>query len=210
MFPWHSWLHVLVGMVVVVNPLLAVSAFATLTRGEDSGQRRTTANRAGLTVLVVLSIAVLGGDSVLRLLGIDVPSFRLGGGILILLMAIDMLHARMSGARHTDAEASVDQAREQLGVVPLGIPLLAGPGAISTVMIYAHGHVGLTDRLLLLAGVGVVAILVWLALRLGEPLVRLLGTTGLNIATRVMGLLLAAIAVEFMALGLKGLFPGLG
>jgi multiple antibiotic resistance protein len=208
-FDWHAWLHMLVGLVVIVNPLLAVSAFSALARDESPPQRRATAHRAALTVGLVLSASALGGQALLRLFGISLPAFQAGGGILILLMAIAMLHAQMSGARHTDEEADEAQARDQVGVVPLGIPLLAGPGAMSTVIIYAHGGVGWLHLGVLVAEIWLVAGLVWLALHLGETVDRALGTTGLNIATRIMGLLLAAIAVGFVSQGLKALLPGL-
>lgn len=209
MAEWHNWIHSLVGLTVIVNPLLAVPAFAALTGGEDGAQRRATAYHAALTVAVVLSVAAVGGQALLKLFGISLPAFQVGGGILILLMAIAMLHARMSGARHTDEEANEAQEKEQVGVVPLGIPLLAGPGAISTVIIYAHSSSDWKQTGVLVLEVCLVATLVWLALRLGDRVAALLGTTGINIATRIMGLLLAAIAVEFIAHGLTSLLPGL-
>ncbi|MCP5315636.1 MAG: NAAT family transporter [Chromatiaceae bacterium] len=210
MVDWMDGLHTLVGLIVIVNPLLAVSAFAALAGGEDPLQRRATAHRAALTVAAVLSASALGGETLLRLFGIGLPAFKVGGGVLILLMAIAMLHARMSGARHTDEEADEAHEKEQVGVVPLGIPLLAGPGAISTVIIYAHAGTGWAGTGLLVLEVWLVAGLVWLALRVGDRVAVVLGTTGMNIATRIMGLLLAAIAVEFITHGLKVLLPGLG
>jgi multiple antibiotic resistance protein len=209
MLDWHNGLHMLIGLVVIVNPLLAVTAYAALTDGEDLLQRRATAQRAALTVALVLSASALGGESLLKLFDISLPAFKVGGGILILLMAIAMLHARQSGARHTEQEADEAQGKAQVGVVPLGIPLLAGPGAISTVIIYSHSGLGWMHQALLLAEIWFIGGLVWLALHLGEDLTRVLGTTGLNIASRVMGLLLAAIAVGFVTDGLKVLLPGL-
>ncbi len=205
----HSWMNTLIGLIVIVNPLLAISAFSALTGGENVEQRRATALRAALTVGIVLGLSVFVGEGLLALFGISVSAFKVGGGILILLMAIAMLHARASGARHTDEEAREAQAKEQVGVVPLGIPLLAGPGAISTVIIYSHSAPSWSGKLMLAGEVVLVAALVWLSLRLGDRLATLLGTTGLNIATRIMGLLLAAIAIEFVTGGLKDLLPGL-
>ena len=209
MIDWHNWLHMLVGLVVIVNPLLAISAFAALSGAENPVQRRSTAQRAALTVALVLTLAALGGQTLLRLFDISVPSFQVGGGILILLMAIAMMHARSSDARHTREEAVEAQDKEEVGVVPLGIPLLAGPGAISTVIIYTQSTTGWLHNAVLVTEIWLVAGLVWLALLLGEELTRLLGQTGINIATRVMGLLLAAIAVGFVTQGLKALLPGL-
>ena len=206
---WHAWLHSLIGLLVIVNPLLAVPAFTVLTGGEDSAERKATANQAALTVAIVLTLSVLGGQAVLRFFGIGIPAFQVGGGVLILLMAIAMLHARMSGARHTDEEAAEAQAKEQVGVVPLGIPLLAGPGSISTAIIYANNGGVWPDLLVLVLEVWLVSALVWLSLRLGNRVAQILGTTGINIATRIMGLILAAIAVGFITNGLKQLLPGL-
>ena len=209
MLEWHDWARSLIGLIVIVNPLLAVPAFAALTGDEDRAQRHATANRAALTVAAVLTLSALGGQALLRVFGISLPAFQVGGGVLILLMAIAMLHARMSAVRHTDEEAEEAQGKDQVGVVPLGIPLLAGPGAISTVIIYAHAGGHWQDTLVLVLEVWLVATLVWLALRLGDRVAAVLGTTGMNIATRIMGLLLAAIAVEFITHGLKTLLPGL-
>lgn len=205
----HSWLHMLIGLVVIVNPLLAIPVFTSLTGSENPSQRRSTANQTALTVAIVLVIAALTGQALLHLFGISVEAFKVGGGILILLMAISMLHAKMSGARHTEEEADEAQGKEQVGVVPLGIPLLAGPGSISTVIIYAHDGGGWAHTGILVAEILLVATLVWLALRLGVGVAKVLGNTGMNIATRVMGLLLAAIAVGFITNGLKVLLPGL-
>lgn len=210
MTDWHEWLRTLIGLTVIVNPLLAIPAFTVFAGKEDAGQRRITAYHAALTVAAVLTLSVVGGQAVLHLFGISLPAFKVGGGVLILLMAIAMLHARMSGARHTDEEAVEAHDKEQVGVVPLGIPLLAGPGAISTAIIYAHNGSGWQDTFILLLEVWLVSCLVWLSLRLGDRVANVLGKTGINIATRIMGLLLAAIAVEFVTGGLKQLLPGLG
>lgn len=206
---WYDWLNMFIGLVVIVNPLLAVSAFTTLSGHENLARRRVTARMAALTVAVVLSISALAGELVLGFFGIGLPEFQVGGGILILLMALSMLNARAGPTRHTEEEASEAHERDQVGVVPLGIPLLAGPGAISTAIIYAHKSRGWLDIVVLLGEIWLVATLVWLALRLSDGMMRRLGVTGLNIATRIMGLLLAAIAVSIITQGLKVLLPGL-
>jgi multiple antibiotic resistance protein len=209
MIDWHTWLHSLIGLIVIVNPLLAIPAFTTMTQGEDPMQRRATAHRTALTVAAVLSLSALGGEYVLRFFSIDIPAFQVGGGILILLMAIAMLHAKMGGTRHTAEEADEAQDKSQVGVVPLGIPLLAGPGSISTVIIYAHAQHGVLGTGTLVVEVWMVAGLVWLSLALGDRLAHVLSKTGINVATRIMGLLLAAIAVQFITQGLQHLLPGL-
>ena len=206
---WYAWLNMLVGLIVIVNPLLGVSSITTLASDETSEQRRATARMAALTVGVVMSISAIAGEAVLALFGIGIPEFHVGGGILLLLIAVSMLNARMSGVRHTAAESEEAQMREQVGVVPIGIPLLAGPGAISTAILYAHKGKEWLDMIVLLGEIWLVAALVWVALLLGDRLMTILGQTGMNIASRIMGLLLAAIAVGFVTQGLKVLLPGL-
>ena len=206
---WYAWLNMLVGLIVIINPLLGVSSITTLASDETSEQRRATARMAALTVGVVMSISAIAGEAVLALFGIGIPEFHVGGGILLLLIAVSMLNARMSGVRHTAAESEEAQMREQVGVVPIGIPLLAGPGAISTAILYAHKGKEWLDMVVLLGEIWLVAALVWVALLMGDRLMTILGQTGMNIASRIMGLLLAAIAVGFVTQGLKVLLPGL-
>jgi multiple antibiotic resistance protein len=206
----YAWLNTLVGLIVIVNPLLGVSMIASLTEGETRLQRRATARAAALTVAVVLSLSAVAGEAVLSFFGIGIPQFQVGGGILILLMAVSMLHARMGDVRQTDEETSEAQDRANVGVVPLGLPLLAGPGAISTAILYAHKQPGWLGTAIVVGEIWVVAALVWVALLSGDLLVKILGKTGLNIATRIMGLILAAIAVGFVTQGVKTLLPGLG
>ena len=164
---------------------------------------------AALPVAAVLSISALAGQAVLALFGIGIPEFHVGGGILLLLIAVSMLNAQVGGTRHTAEEADEAQSRAQVGVVPIGVPLLAGPGAISTAIIYAHKARGWEDMVVLVGEIWLVAGLVWIALLAGERVMKLLGRTGLNIASRIMGLLLAAISVGFVTQGLKVLLPGL-
>lgn len=205
----HDYIKMLIGLLAVVNPLLAIPAFITLARDDSARARRIAARRAALTVAVVFTATVLAGEPVLAAFGISIAAFQVGGGILILLMAIAMLHARMSGARHTDDEAQEARGKDDIAVVPLAMPLLAGPGAISTVIIYTHQDGSIAHKLALVAIGLLVAAAVWTALRAATPVARVMGTTGINIASRIMGMLLAAIAVEFITRGLGTLLPGL-
>jgi len=160
-------------------------------------------------VAIILVVCIWLGSDILSFFGIGLPAFRTAGGVLILLMAISMLHARTSHARHTDEEAVAAQDKEAIAVVPLAIPLMAGPGAISLVIIDAQNIAHWPGLLYLSLGCVAVALIIWLVLHLAEPLGRLMGITGLNITTRIMGLLLAAIGVQFIADGMLKLFPGL-
>jgi multiple antibiotic resistance protein len=136
-------------------------------------------------------------------------SFRVGGGILLLFMAVAMLQARHSCIQQAPEEAREAEEKEQIAVVPLAISLLAGPGAISTMIVYAYQARWWVDTVFSLIASVLVAVYVWLVLRLADPISRLLGKTGINIVTRLMGLVLAAVAVEFMIKGLVQLLPGL-
>jgi len=206
---WHEYAKVLVGLLAIVNPLLAIPAFITLARDDSENARRAAARRTALAVAVIITVTVAAGEPVLAAFGISIAAFQVGGGILILLMAIAMLHARMSGARHTDDEAEEARSKDDIAVVPLAMPLLAGPGAISTVIIYTHQDGSVAHKIALIVIGLLVSAAVWAALRAATPLARLMGTTGLNIASRIMGLILAAIAIEFITRGLGVLLPGL-
>jgi multiple antibiotic resistance protein len=200
---------VLIALFVIVNPIGAAPVFLTMTSNWPAAQRKRTALSAGLTVACVLVGSVLAGEWVLRLFGIDVPCFQVGGGILVLLIAVSMLHARPSRAKQTPEEARQAEEQETAGVVPLGTPLLAGPGTISTAIIYAQAAKTMWETAMLIAASLIVALCAWTALRLADPIGALLGRTGINIVTRLMGLILAAVAVKFIADGVSHLLPGL-
>jgi multiple antibiotic resistance protein len=171
--------------------------------------RQQTARVTAATVAVVLIAGVVLGQPVLAVFGISIASLRIGGGILLLLMAMAMLHALPSRAHRTleDAEAAVE--KDSVAVVPLAVPLVAGPGAISTVMMYAQQATSWFDAVFLVLTSLVVAAVVWGCLRLAEPMSRGLGTTGMNIITGLMGLILTVVAVEFIIGGVALLLPGL-
>jgi len=203
-------LHTLIGLLVIVNPLLGVSAIATLTSGDSTAHRARTARYAAMTIAIVLIASALAGERLLSLFGIAIPEFKVGGGILILLMAIAMLNATPGATRQTPEEQSEAQDKRQIGVVPLGIPLLAGPGAISAAIIYAQKAGGPLGMAILIVDILLIAFISWLAMRSSEYVTRLIGQTGINIATRIMGLILSAIAIGFIASGMLVLFPVLG
>jgi multiple antibiotic resistance protein len=199
----------LIGVLAIVNPLGAIPIFLSLCSGRTPAQCLQVARRSAVAVAVILILATWAGDIILEFFGIGIPAFRVGGGLLILLMAINMLHARQCHTRQSPEEVEEADNSENIAVVPLALPLMAGPGAISLVIIDAHQAANWSGRLILSAGIIIVAIAVWLALRLATPIGEKLGITGLNIATRVMGLLLAAIGVQMIASGLVKLLPGL-
>lgn len=202
-----SYLHVFAALFVIVNPIGAIPLFIGYTRNQSPAERRSTARTTAVAVAIVLIVSIFFGDHLLQFFGIGLPSFRVGGGILILLMAIAMLNAQQGGARYTAEEGREGELKDNIAVVPLAIPILAGPGAISTTIIYAHKAHDAVDIVMLVCAALMVAGAVATALHLADPIANRLGRTGINIATRIMGLILAAVAVEFIAEGLLQLFP---
>ncbi|MGH8706392.1 MAG: MarC family protein [Burkholderiales bacterium] len=203
-----DYLRFVVTLTAVVDPFLAVPFFLAFTAARGEAERRELARVVALTVFAVLALSTFFGESLLELIGASLPAFRVGGGLVLLLMALAMLNAQAGGVRQSQAEARELEAGEVTGVVPLAVPLLAGPGAISTSIIAAEKG-GFAHQLAIVACIAVVCLVSWATLRRAHSIEARMGTTGLNIATRILGLLLAAMAVQTMAEGLKQLFPGL-
>ena len=206
---WTGYIKIFTALLAIVNPLGAVPVFVSLTGGLTEGERRRIVRTTSIAFAVVLIVAALIGESLLNFFGISIPSFKVGGGILLMLMAIAMMQARHTLTRQTPEEAEEAGEKESIAVVPIAIPLLAGPGAISTVIIYAQASYQPVHIALIIFIVLMVSLVTWIALHTANPVGRMLGKTGINIATRLMGLLLASIAVEFIAGGLAQLLPGL-
>jgi multiple antibiotic resistance protein len=204
---WAYLFKIGIALFAIVNPIGSVPIFISATDGWNRQQKLRTANVVALTVFLVLAASALFGEGILAFFSITIPSFQVGGGILILLIAINMLHAKQSHSKQTPEEAKTMEERDVIAIVPLSIPLLAGPGAISSMIIAAQDSPTFGAQLSLLMPILVVAILVWLSLQLSSYIAGKLGTIGINIVTRLMGLILAAMAVEFIAHGMGGLFP---
>ena len=207
---WNELFKITIALLAIVNPVGGVPMYLGTTAGWTPAEQRRTARTVAITVFAVLATSALVGTTMLDFFGIGIPSFQVGGGILLLLLAISMMEARESGIRQTPAEERETVDRDAVAVVPLGIPLLAGPGSISTMIIATNSVHGIAFRLELLMPALAIALIVWGTLLLATRLSHRLGTTGMNIVTRIMGLVLAALAVEFIAQGLLELFPGLG
>jgi multiple antibiotic resistance protein len=203
---WSHLFKVGIALFAIVNPIGTVPIFVTATEGWPDSDRTRTLRIIALTVFSVLTIAIFIGDKILTFFGISIPSFQVGGGILLLLMAISMMHGQAN--RQTEQEAEAAITRDAVAIVPLSIPLLAGPGAISSVIITAEQSGSFWGHMLLVIPVLVVALLVWVILSLSMGIARRLGAVGIIIVTRLMGLILAAMAIEFMTQGLGSLFPG--
>ncbi len=205
-----DYAQIFVSLIAIVNPVMGVPMFVSLTNQMPSNERHRAARSTAITVTAVLGISIVAGDTILGFFGINVMDFSIAGGILILLMAINMLNARTdAGARISADERLEASHRSSVAIVPIGIPLLAGPGAISTAIIVADNAPTLQHRGILLGLCVVIGLLTYLTLRVSRGLSRLFGITGMNIFNRIMGLLLAAVAVSFIVGGIQHLFPGL-
>jgi multiple antibiotic resistance protein len=204
---WSEYTRFFTALLVIVDPFAALPIFLTLTQGYSRKDRSRAAFTATLAVAAVLVLAALAGESMLNAMGTSLASFRVGGGIVLLIMALAMLRGEQDQVRTTTTETIEAEAKDAIAVVPVAIPLLAGPGAISTVVIEMHRGSGIYHVSIVLAVILVVSLVLWSVLRLAEPISVRLGAIGLNIINRLFGLVLTAIAVEIMANGLRELFP---
>ena len=209
MLDWAEYTKFFLALLVIVNPVGAVPLFVSMTEQHTVDEKRRIARAASAAVAVVLVLAAIAGQPLLAFFGITIASFKVGGAILILLLAISMMHATPTGEKQTPEEAREAEDKESIAVVPLAIPLLSGPGAISTTIIYSTGRSSLSHILLIIACCLLVSLATWVALRAATPVSLWLGKTGVNIAIRLMGLLLAAVAVEIFTSGMLVLLPGL-
>lgn len=201
----------LVTLVAIVNPLAIVPFFIHYTQDYSDAQRKRTVRMSAFSAFVVIAVSALIGLQLLSFFGISIASFQVGGGLLLLMSSISMLNAQPAESKTNVDELRAVEVKASMGasiaVVPLTIPLLTGPAAISTVVIYADKTQHLWELGLLVSYGVVVALATALAFSLAQPIARVLGKTGINIMTRLMGLILAALAVEVMADGLGKLFP---
>jgi multiple antibiotic resistance protein len=205
MLDWSEYMKIFTALLAVLNPWGVIPMFLALSGGSTHAERKHIALTIGLSVATILSVTALLGELLLSFFGISVASFQVGGSILLLLTAISMMY----GNKREGDNADVVVDMKSVAVVPLSVPLLAGPGSISTVIIYANLSPSWLHKGLIIASVLLVALITWLILRAANRWGSFIGAIGLSIASRLMGLLLAAIAVEFFTRGIVKLLPGL-
>lgn len=185
---------------VVIDPPGQAPIFMALTQDMDARARRGIAIRACLTAAGILAMFAAFGEAVLGFVGISMPAFRVAGGVLLFLTAMDMLFERRTKRREDRAE---EEEHSDPSVFPLGIPLIAGPGSIATMILLAGQHPGMSGLAMVIAVMLAVMTVVLALYLVSGPLARLLGKTGLNVVTRLLGMLLAALSVQFILSGLK-------
>jgi len=196
-----------VALFAILNPIGALPILVSLSQGRDERELKKIPRRTAAAVASILIVSAFFGQHILKFFGVGIPSFRVAGGILILLIAVAMVRARQPHSKYTALEASESAEKEDIAVVPLAIPLLAGPGAISTVILQAQRASGWVKMPIIVGTIMLTCATTYFLFRVGAPLVSRLGRTGINIFTRIMGLMLAAIAVEFITDGLREIFP---
>ena len=205
-----EYIKLLAGLLSVVDPIGAIPLFISLTEHRNSGERQRIACVCAMSVGAALLIAHIGGNFWLKFFGIGIPSFQIAGGIVVLFMGISMVKASHDRSRNTPEERVESVDKESIAVVPLAIPLLSGPGAMSTVIVNHNLNPSLNYDVLAVCVIATVALAVLLCLLMAEKIEDLLGTTGMNVITRVLGLIILSIAVEFITQVLAAVFPILG
>jgi multiple antibiotic resistance protein len=210
MLPWFEYTQFTISLFAILSPFAAIPIFLILTDGLSEAEKARVATAATVTVAIALTVAAIAGQAILAVLDTSLAAFQVGGGIVLMMLAFAMLKGEASSVRHGPEEAAPAVTTASIGVIPLGLPLLAGPGSISAVIIEMNRSTGLAHAIMIIGCILIVCAANWLILRLSEPIGNRLGQTGLDIMTRLFGLILTAVAVQFIATGLRALFPVLG
>ena len=197
------WLVPIVSVFFIVDPLAAIPAFLTMTADDSLDRRRAMALKASIASTLILIVFALAGGAIFKLFGVTLPSFRIAGGIILGLSAVEMLRADRP-SRETQEEIREGIEKVDISITPLAIPLLAGPGAISTVMVLTHQTASWMISVPVYVAIVLTGVATYVLLSFSALLLRVLGTTGIHVMSRLMGLVLAAMAVQFVLDGLQG------
>lgn len=193
----------------VVDPLAAIPVFMTMTATDDAAHKRRTALRAALASFIVLAGFAAAGSLIFRALHISVGAFRIAGGVLLFLLAVDMLRAQRSRQRTSPEEEIEGVEKADVSIFPLAIPMLAGPGSTSTVMVLMSRADRFWQYLVVVVALALTAAVTFLVFRGSDVIGRRLGYTGINVIQRIMGLMLAATAMQFVVDGIQDVLPGI-
>ena len=208
MLAFSEYLQIFVALIAIISPFTVSFVFLALCEDKTKVQRHKIANQAALFMVFLLCLMTFFGKNILDLFSIRLASFKISGGILLSFVALDMLQVIRPKPKRTEDSTSTEHP-EMLGVIPLALPILAGPGAMSSVIIYAEQGQGLMHLFAIWFTIACIGFLAWLSMRLSEPIKRFVGQTFNAVFSRLMGLVLLSIAIEFLASGLLEVLPGL-
>ena len=197
----------LVAMFVITNPIAAVPIFISLTADREISEQKRTALRATFAIFCILIIVTWAGLPLLHFFGIDIGAFKVAGGIIILLMGLSMLHDQHSPIKHSKVEHEQALTKENVAIVPIALPLMAGPGAISTIITWANDHPGIYNHAVMSGMNVIITIILGFFLFYSGFIKKVLGASGVSITSKIMGMVLSAIAIDMIASGLYFLFP---
>ena len=206
---WDSFVVFIVAMVTILNPIGALPIFAGMTADRSDAEKRNLVAKAALSVAVILLIVTWSGGFLLEMFGLSIHAFQAAGGLIILLLGLSMLNSEPSGQQRTEDEVEEAGGRDSIAIVPIAIPIVAGPGAITTVLLETQKYPHFGEKIDISIVAILMGVLFWACFHFAAPIAHRLGVAGVAVVTRVMGMILAAIAIGMMAGGLKGLFPGL-
>lgn len=195
----------LTSLLFIVDPIGVVPTYLVITRGESPAEQRRSAKRAAIAMTVILMFFAATGNLLFQAFGVTLAAFQTAGGLILWYVAMDMLRAERR-TQEGQEEVMEGQTKDDVAITPLAIPMLAGPGAISTVIVLSSQARGIIEAAVVYAAIIITGILSYLVLRLGEEVPRRLGRTGIRVLTRIMGLILAAIAVQFVLSGVRDAF----
>lgn len=206
---FSGYIKFFVGLFALVNPVGILPVFISMTSYQGAVGRNKTNMTANLSVAIILCTSLFLGDGILHLFGISIDSFRIAGGILVVSIAMSMISGKLGEDKQNKQEKSETAIRENVGVVPLALPLMAGPGAISSTIVWSSRYHNWENLLGFTLAIAFFSFCCWLLFRAAPLVMKLLGQTGINVITRIMGLLLMALGIEFIVTGVKTIFPGL-
>ena len=189
----------------LVDPFAAIPSFLAITAGADSARRSRMARKGAITCFIVLTTFALAGQYIFRMFGITLPAFEVAGGLILLLIGLDMLEAKRSPTQEATGDTEEAAHKEDAGIVPLGIPMLAGPGAISSVMVLAGQVTKIWQTAAIVGCIAFTALVSYWVLSGADRVRKVMGETGIRILVRIMGLLLVALAMQFFVNGLTDL-----
>lgn len=197
-----------IGLFALVNPVGILPVYISMTDNQDRIQRSKTNQMANMSVAIILIASLFVGNSILHFLDISINSFRIAGGIVVVVIAMTMINGKLGEQKQTKQELTESIIKDNVAVVPLALPLMAGPGAISSMIVWNSRYGEWQHFIGFIIAIIIFCFCCWILFKSAPLITRVLGQTGINVVTRIMGLLLMAIGIEFVISGLRGVFPG--